>query len=113
MQRIKRFLAAASALVFVSLNVLPAAAQQNKPGSGLSISPTLSEMTLKPGQADTLDITLKNITSNDINAQASIYDFESDNNTGSPKILGESKGDNPHSISKFVSGLEDVPLKVG
>ncbi|HEX5395042.1 MAG TPA: hypothetical protein VFW52_01695, partial [Candidatus Saccharimonadales bacterium] len=47
------------------------------------------------------------------NAQASIYDFESDNNTGSPKILGESKGDNPHSISKFVSGLEDVPLKVG
>jgi hypothetical protein len=111
--RLKKLLAAFSALFLVLLSAAPATAQQDKTGSGLSISPTLSELTLKPGQADTLDITLKNITSNDINAQASIYDFESDNNTGSPKILGESKGDNPHSINKFISGLDDVPLKVG
>jgi hypothetical protein len=111
--RLKRLIAGFSAVALLLINTFPAAAQQDKSGSGLSISPTLSEMTLKPGQADTLDITLKNITSNNITAQASIYDFESDNNTGSPKILGESKGDNPHSIGKFITGLEDVPLKVG
>jgi hypothetical protein len=111
--RLKKLLVASIALLLVLLSAAPAIAQQNKPGSGLSISPTLSEFTLKPGQADTLDITLKNITSNDVTAQASIYDFESDNNTGSPKILGESKEDNPHSIGKFITGLEDVPLKVG
>ena len=113
MYRLKKFLAAFSALVLILLGAAPAVAQQDKPGSGLSISPTLSELTLKPGQANALDITLKNITSNKITAQASIYDFESDGNTGSPKILGETKSDNPHSINKFVSGLEDVPLNVG
>ena len=113
MYRLKRLLIAVSALVLVLLSAAPVMAQQDKPGSGLSISPTLSEMTLKPGQADTLDITLKNITSNKVTAQASIYDFESDGNTGSPKILGETKGDNPHSINKFIIGLEDIPLNVG
>lgn len=113
MLKLRKLLASAGILLLLLVSAIPAAAQQSKPSSGLSISPTLSEFTLKPSQADTLNITLKNITKNKITAQASIYDFTSDNNTGSPKILGESKGDDPHSISKFINNLADVPLNVG
>lgn len=104
---------AAIALVFIAVSVLPAAAQQNPTGSGLSISPTLSEFILKPGQADKLDINLKNITLNKIMAQATVYDFESDNVSGNPKIISDPNRISPNSIRKFVQGLENVPLDVG
>ncbi|HEY5549651.1 MAG TPA: hypothetical protein VIK37_00365 [Candidatus Saccharimonadales bacterium] len=94
------------------MSALPANAQ-NQTGSGLSISPVLSEFTLKPGQADKLDINLKNITLNKITAQASVADFESDGVSGNPKIIAEPNHISPNSIRKFVLGLEDVPLDVG
>ncbi|MBI4033446.1 hypothetical protein HY379_00425 [Candidatus Saccharibacteria bacterium] len=97
-------------MVFVS--VLPAAAQETKTGSGISISPTLSEFTLKPGAADKLDINLKNITQNKITAQASINDFEADNVTGNPKIITDPNQVSPSSIREFILGLEDVSLEV-
>lgn len=85
---------------------------QTPSGSGLSITPTLSEYTLSPGQADKLDITLKNITVNPIIAQASINDFESDNSTGNPKLLTNSKETSPNSIRNFIIGLDNIPLAI-
>lgn len=100
-------------MTLVLVSVLPVSAQQNPTGSGLSISPLLSEFTLKPGQADKLDINLKNITLNKITAQASIADFESDGVSGNPKIITDPNHISPNSIRKFVLGLEDIPLDVG
>jgi hypothetical protein len=91
----------------------PVKAQQAPSGSGLSISPTVSEYTLKPGQADSLEITLKNITVNPIVAQAAVYDFESDNSTGNPKLITDTKQQNPNSIRPFIIGLDNVPLAIG
>lgn len=109
MKRLKKILPAVF-LVLILL-VSPVYAQQ-KPGSGLSIQPTLSPFTLKPGQGTNLTITLKNITSNDITAQASVKDFKADDNlTGTPQILPDSNEPSPHSIKKFVSGLKDLSLK--
>ncbi len=90
---------------------LPVGAQSPS-GSGLSITPTLTEFTLNPGQADKLDITLKNITVNPLIAQASINDFESDNVTGNPKLLSSTAQPTPNSIRNFVVGLDNVPLAI-
>lgn len=86
---------------------------QSPTGSGLSISPTISEFTLKPGQADKIDITLKNITVNPLNAIASINDFESDNSTGNPQLISDNEDPSPNSIRKFIVGLDNVPLAIG
>ncbi len=89
------------------------ASAQTPTGSGLSISPTISEFTLKPGQADKIDITLKNITVNPLNAIATINDFESDNSTGNPQLISDNQDPSPNSIRKFVVGLDNVPLAIG
>lgn len=81
--------------------------------SGLSISPLRQELTLKPGQADKIDITLKNITGGPINAKVAVRDFESDNVTGNPKVITDPNFKSPASIRNFLVGLGDVPLVVG
>ncbi len=97
---------------FLATNILPVSAQ-NTTGSGLSISPTLFELSLKPTQSTNIDINLKNITVDDVNAKAFINDFTADNVTGNPKIITDPSAVSPHSIKRFVGGLADVPLKVG
>ena len=110
--RIVKQLTALVVLVF-AVAVVTTSAQQSQTGSGLSISPTLSEFTLKPGEADTVDITLKNITVGDIIAQAYLNDFAADNETGSPKIIVDPNKQSPNSIKNFVVDLDDVPLAKG
>lgn len=113
MNKIKRYIIAIVAIFMAWFSVLPAAAQQSPTGSGLSISPTLFELSVKPGQASKIDITLKNITVNKVTAQATINDFESDNVSGTPKIITDTSKASPNSIRPFIQGLEDVPLDVG
>jgi hypothetical protein len=81
--------------------------------SGLSISPLRQELTLKPGQADKIDITLKNITGGPINAKVAVRDFESDNVTGNPKVITDPNFKSPASIRNFLVGLGDLPLAIG
>jgi hypothetical protein len=81
--------------------------------SGLSISPLRSELTLKPGEAEKVDITLKNITGVPIVARVTVQDFTSDNNSGIPKIITDSKIQSPFSIKKFLVNPTDVNLAVG
>lgn len=112
MQVFKRLTLAISAVALI-LTTLPAHAQQAPTGSGLSISPTVTEFTLHPGQADKIDITLKNITVNPIIAQAAVNDFESDNVTGNPRIITDTTKRSANSIRDFIIGLDNVHLAVG
>ena len=105
-----RRLAAAFVVMLLLLGITSATAQTGPTASGLSISPTLSEFTLKPGQADKITITLKNITINNITAQAFISDFKSDDLSGSPQIITDPQKVSPNSIRRFIFGLEDLPL---
>lgn len=111
MHHFRRLAVALAALLIT--NTLPALAQKAPSGSGLSISPTTTDLTIASGQAKKLDITLKNITVGNITAQAYINDFTSDNNSGSPKIITDPNKKLPTSIRDFVIGLNDVPLKKG
>jgi hypothetical protein len=82
-------------------------------GSGLSISPTISQFTISPGGNANVKITLKNITVDDVTAQGFVNDFTADGTTGNPKILTNATQPTPTSIRNFVSGLQNVPLKRG
>lgn len=116
MQKLRRLVAALSCLLLL-LAMSPAAiAQQSNglpTGSGLSISPTVSEFTLKPGASANLTITLKNITVDDVTAVGAVNDFTSDNSTGNPKIITNSSTPGPNSIRNFVLNLNNVALKRG
>jgi hypothetical protein len=81
--------------------------------SGLSISPLRQNLTLKPGQAAAIDITLKNITGGPIIAKAAVRDFRSDNVSGNPQIITNPNYSDPASIKSFLVGLGSVPLATG
>jgi hypothetical protein len=93
--------------------MVPASAQNESSGSGLSISPTVSQYTIKTGQSDELKISLKNASNGDITAQAFVNDFTSDNKTGNPQIITNSTQQSPQSIKDFVYGLKSTPLIKG
>lgn len=113
MQKTKRLITAVVAAVFMAAMVPFASAQQTPSGSGLSISPPISEYTIKPGGSDNVNITLKNITVDDVVAKGSVNDFKPDNTTGNPQIITDTNTSTPNSIRKFVSNIDDVALAKG
>jgi len=116
MQIVKRLIAALSCLVLLAAAMPFASAQTangSPTGSGLSISPTISEFTIKPGDKATVKITLKNITVDNVTAQGFVNDFTSDGDTGNPKILTNTKQPTANSIRNFVYGLTDITLQRG
>lgn len=108
----KRLSIAVIALLLIVVSV-PVSAQQNDPGSGLSISPPLSQFTLKPGQSDNLTLRIKNITTDAVIAQPEVNDFKADNKSGNPQVITDPNQHSPSSIKKFVNGLAEVPLAKG
>jgi hypothetical protein len=100
-------------IAFAALLVTPIINAQESGGSGLSISPTRTELSLEPGAADTVTVSLKNITSGSILAKVFVNDFEPDNETGEPRLVVDPDRKTAASISEFVSGIEDVELAAG
>ena len=112
-QPIRRLTVLSLFTLVLVVSALPVRAQTTTPGSGLSISPTVSQFTIKPGEAGVESITLKNITSGNIVAKPTVNDFTSDNASGNPQIITDPNKHSPNSIKNFVLGLEDVPLAKG
>lgn len=88
-------------------------AQQNAGGSGLSISPTRTELRIERGKSDQVKVSIRNVTKGAIVAKPFVADFEADNETGEPKLLTDQNKHNSASIYSFVKGLADVPLNPG
>lgn len=99
--------------VAVSISSQVLAQVSKDSGSGLSISPTRSELRIEKGKSDEVTLTIKNVTRGAIVAKPVVSDFESDNETGEPKLLAEQKTRNSASIYSFVKGLSDVELNPG
>jgi hypothetical protein len=114
MQKTKKlFLAALASLLVLASMPFVSAQQQTPTGSGLSISPTISEFVIKPGNSAHVNITLKNITVDDVIAKGTVNDFTSDNNTGNPHIITDPTIRSPNSIKNFVANIDDVALAKG
>lgn len=101
----------AASLVLATAGINAQENQRN--GSGLSISPTRSELRIEPGKTDKIEVSIRNVTRGDIVAKPFISDFESDDATGEPKLISDTNKRSSASIASFVSGLEDIPLKPG
>jgi hypothetical protein len=114
MQKVRKLMAALmGSLLFFAMTPFANAQQAAPSGSGLSISPTISQLTIKPGGTDHVSITLKNITVDDVVARGEVDDFRADNSTGNPQIITNSTATSPNSIKKFISNIDDVPLAKG
>ena len=114
MQNLKRFGAVlASLLVLFSLAPVAYAQNAGVSGSGLSISPTLAEFNLQPGQSSNVVITLKDSSAGSITAEGVVNDFTSDGSSGNPKLLLNTGESSPNSIKTFVYQLDNVPLTPG
>lgn len=109
----KRLMVVAVLTVFAVMGVaMPVFSQEQEAGSGLSVSPTRTELTIEPGGEDVLRISLRNVTNNTIVARPVVNDFFSDNETGQPQLLINEERDVP-SIKPFLKELEDVTLAQG
>lgn len=106
----------AMVLAFALSFVAPVVTAQNNDqgsGSGLQLSPTRTELSGQPGEQKSFSITLKNITPNDLTAQAFLNDFESDNNSGTPQIIVDQSKRTPYTLDKMLKGYGNVDLKAG
>jgi hypothetical protein len=114
MLKIKRLLAGLVSLLLIAMATPMAGAQSTNglpTGSGLSITPTVSEFTIKPGDSNTVKITLKNVTVDNVTAVSYLNDFVADNATGNPKIITDPNVHSPNSLRNFIVGLQNVPLQ--
>jgi hypothetical protein len=89
------------------------AQQQAQTGSGLSISPTRTDLVVDAGTSADLTISIKNVTGGGVTAKAFVNDFQSDNVSGEPKLIVDPNQQVVGSIKKFLNGLNDVPLAKG
>lgn len=110
-RKISIFLGVAILFVALAFVVSPSGAQEG--GNGLQISPTRNEVSVNPGEQKTVTLTLKNITNGPLSAKAVLNDFESDNVSGTPKMLVDPNNRTPYSLNSMLSGLTDVELQPG
>ncbi|MCA9323678.1 hypothetical protein KC992_01095 [Candidatus Saccharibacteria bacterium] len=110
MKKMKLLIAALFAAV--SFTPLSVTAQQDPIGSGLSISPTRTDLVVNEGTSADLDISVKNVTGGNIIAKAFINDFEPDGVSGEPRLITDSNVKSASSIKDFIVGLEDITLGV-
>lgn len=110
--RVPRLITAAIATLLILFSASPFAMAQAS-GSGLSISPTLTQLTLKPGESKNITLLIKNATVGSINAVPTVVDFAADGVTGNPKLLTKPGESSPNSIKNFVYKLDKVPLDPG
>jgi hypothetical protein len=89
------------------------AQEETTTGSGLSISPTRTDLVINQGASGDLNISVKNVTGGKIIAKVFVNDFESDGVSGEPQLITDSSVKSSSSIKDFISGIEDITMDVG
>lgn len=84
-------------------------------GNGLRVSPVRTDITITPGQSQTISVNVTNVTGGATNLQAIINDFTANpNESGDPAIiLDPSQYAANHSLKRFVASLPNVTLQPG
>lgn len=82
-------------------------------GSGLSLSPVRTDLTINPGESKSITVTVKNVTSATTEYEALINDFvvAADNELGHPAlILDNDKYAPSHSLKRYIAPVENVTV---
>lgn len=87
--------------------------QSDESGNGLRITPIRQEFIIAPGQGETYEIEVTNITRDPINVVTVVNDFESDNETGQPRIIVDDQEETPYSLQSYVTLPEPFELDGG
>ena len=82
---------------------------------GIEVSPVRQDITINPGQSQTINIKVINVTANTEVLQGIVNDFvASSNETGQPSILvGANVYAPSHSLKRFISPLPNITLAPG
>jgi hypothetical protein len=103
-------------LFLIVMSVLPASAATTPTsvGSGLKISPVVTNLTVDAGQTQDVIVYVQNVTSATITVQALVNDFTDNNNeTGTPDLLLNNQFAPTHSLKRFVAPIGNVTLLPG
>lgn len=108
---------ASLALIFgVTMPVNAAATSTNAGvGNGLKVSPVTTNITVNPGQTQTVQVYVQNVTKGTVELQALVNDFTATTNeTGIPALLLNPDQYAPtHSLKRFVAPIGNFSLKAG
>lgn len=90
-------------------------AAEGNGGSGLSISPVRTELTINPGESKSVTVTVHNVTSATTEYKALINDFVADDSElGQPAlILDENKYAPSHSLKRYIAPVSNVTVPSG
>ncbi len=102
--------------IFMGLSTITSSAYaQQKPGtgSGLSISPTRTDLVVNAGATADLHISVKNVTGGSVIAKPFINDFAPDGKTGAPQLISDSSIESAYSIKKFIKDVNQFEFKAG
>lgn len=78
---------------------------------GLSVSPSLKEANVKPGEKFSDIIKITNTSSTDVNVEVTLQDFRAKNEEGDKLFLGEENNDNPYALVKWIKIEKTFSLK--
>jgi len=102
-----------SAMLLLVL-VLPATvgASVSSPGtgSGLKISPVVTNLTINAGDTQTVQLFIQNVSSSSVALQALVNDFTSNNETGEPALLLNNAYAPSHSLKRFIVPISNFEL---
>ena len=109
--RVQSALSVLATLLVFSVPGLAAAAG----GNGLRVSPVRTDITIKPGQTQSINVTATNITTVPASLQVIINDFTASNDeTGQPAlILTPNQFAPSHSLKRFVKPIPSFTLQPG
>jgi hypothetical protein len=119
MKKLLQTISAGLATLFIMLGaVLPATAatqQSTGSGNGMKISPVRTDLTINPGDSQTVTISVQNVTAADATFQALINDFVAGNNeNGQPSlILDNNKFAPSHSLKRYIAPIPNVFIAAG
>ncbi len=95
----------------ITIGITSSVFAQQGGGSGLSISPTRTELVIPAGKTDVVKLSLRNVSGQDVTAKVIVSDFQSDDQTGEPKIIVDDNNKSPYTIKPFLRGVKDIAMK--
>ncbi len=110
--KIRRLLSAFGLIALLWMPVLAHAQSQNA-GQGLEISPPTFELTANPGDDKTVNLNVRNVTSQELVVHTQINDFLAAGEDGQPKILLNDQEQSPYSMKDWIADLPNVTIAAG
>jgi hypothetical protein len=102
-----------SALVVAISAILPAtAATPTANGNGMKVSPVRTDLTINPGQTQTVTVNIQNVTNSPATLQVLVNDFVAGKDeSGQPAIILDANKFAPsHSLKRYIADIPDITL---